>query len=162
MHDNVGSNKKRFPCKHNRYSFCKWKPLRMETWRRECSWLQNKQEKWEEIYAIRVSHSNPARCIFLHLQISLDERKTDSRSSFKLSILCLQLLGLSKWKSERKVSFCMWKITTRSMLMLIASVDGRFSLDLRIENSVELNSKCCNKTFDPIETLECSLKTFSS
>lgn len=40
-------------------------PWRSCWWRRKRSWLQNKQEKWEEIYAIRVFHSNSLHSIQL-------------------------------------------------------------------------------------------------
>lgn len=89
--------------------------------KRKHSWLQNKQEKWKEIYAIRVFHSNPARCISLH-PLGLDGKKTDSTNSSQYWFCVYIISSPFVRKIESKVS--QGNNKSRSMLMLIALFDG--------------------------------------
>lgn len=96
------------------------------------SWLQNKQEKWGEIYAIRVFYSNPARCSFLHLSHRADN-VAQIQEFFKYRFCVYIVLSLAermearKERKEKKVSRFKETIS-RSMLMLIASFDGDLAL----------------------------------
>lgn len=90
---------------------------------RKLTWLENKQEKWERIYAIRVFHSNPTWCIFfllLHLLRSYEKKTNSTNSTQYLSILCLHYPDVACSQDGREKFFSQGNNISRSILMLIA------------------------------------------
>lgn len=125
-------------CKHNHYSFCNWKPSESAAsrerscwWRRKRSWLQNKQEKWEEIYAIRVFHSNSLHSVGLG---GWDEKHL--KHLLTVSILCLHYLivfGPCMRNAKRKLSHRRGNNLEINAYVDCSAFDGDFESISRVE-----------------------------